>query len=99
MTEGSHYSAYCSTRLIKLGGEYDISRKAEIAGLFGGIDGQSSLAIDMTAVTYIDATFLGLLATLRLRNKARSITLAGVNKHIRRVLKIVKFDKLFDVTQ
>ncbi len=85
-------------RLIKLDGEYDLTRKDEIAGLFGSIDGESSVVIDMTAVTYVDATFLCELRLFRLRDEARSITLAGANTHIRRVLKIVNFDEMFDVT-
>ena len=44
-------------RLINLDGEYDFTRKDEIAELFGSIEGDSSLVIDMTAVTYMDATF------------------------------------------
>ncbi len=85
-------------RLIKLDGEYDLTRKDEIAGLFGSIDGESSVVIDMTTVTYMDASFLRELRMLRLRDEARSITLAGANRHIRRVLKIVNFDELFEVT-
>ncbi|HEY6449666.1 MAG TPA: STAS domain-containing protein [Candidatus Cybelea sp.] len=86
-------------RLIKLDGEYDFTRKDELAGLFGSIDGESSVVIDMASVTYMDATFLRELRMLRLRGQARSITLAGANKHIRRVLKIVNFDKLFNLTE
>ena len=82
-------------RLIKLNGEYDLTRKDEIAGLFGSIDGESSVVIDMTTVTYIDSTFLRELSMLRLRGGARSITLVGGNEHVRRVLKIVNIDASF----
>ena len=82
-------------RLIKLDGEYDLTRKDEIAGLFGSIDGESSVVIDMTTVTYIDSTFLRELNMLRRRAGAKSITLAGANEHVRRVLKIVSFDAFF----
>lgn len=99
MTEGSHDGSDSSTRLVKLDGEYDLTRKDEITGLFGSIDGESSVVIDMTKVTYIDSFFLGELSMLRLRDGARSITLAGANEHIRRVLKIASFDKIFDVTE
>ncbi len=99
MTEGSHVGSDFAMRLIKLDGEYDTSREAEIVGLFGGIDRESSVVIDMTSVTYIDATLLRELGLLRLRDEARSITLVGTSKHIRKILKIVNFDQLFDFTQ
>ncbi len=98
MTEGSHGGSDSSTRLIKLDGEYDLRRKDEVAGLFGSVDGESSVVIDMTTVTFIDSTFLRELSTLRRRDGARSIKLAGANDHVRRVLKIVNFDELFDIT-
>ncbi len=81
-------------RLIKLDGEYDLRRKDEIAGVFGSIDGESSVVIDMTSVTYIDSTFLRELTMLRRRAGAK-ITLVGANEHVRRVLKIVGFDAFF----
>ena len=88
-----------STRLIKLDGEYDLRRKDQVAGLFGSLDGESSVVIDMTKVTFIDSTFLReKISTLRRQDGARSITLAGANDHVRRVLKIVNFDELFDIT-
>ncbi len=86
-------------RLIKLDGEYDLTRKDEIAGLFGSIDGESWVVIDMTTVTYMDATLLCELRLLRLRDETRAITLAGANEHVRKILKLVNFDELFDVTE
>jgi anti-anti-sigma factor len=84
--------------LLRLQGEYDLTRKDEIATLFESIDSGEPLAIDMTGVTYIDSTMLSELARLRLRQKHRTITLAGANAHVRRVLAIAKFDKIFHVT-
>ena len=84
-----------SQRLIKLDGEYDLTRKDEIAALFGSIDGENSVVIDMTTVTYIDSTFLRELTMLRRRDGAKSITLVGGNEHVRRVLKIVSIDAFF----
>ncbi len=94
MTEGSHHGSNSSTRLIKLDGEYDLRRKDEIADVFGSIDGESSVAIDMTTVTYIDSTFLRELSILRRRDGAK-ITLVGANEHVRRVLRLISFDAFF----
>ncbi len=98
MTEGSHVASDFSTRLIKLDGDYDTSREAEIVGLFGSIDSETSVVIDMTTVTYMDAILLRELGLLRLRDEARLITLVGTSKHVRKILKIVNFDELFELT-
>lgn len=84
---------------IELNGEYDLTRKDEIIGLFGSINGESSVVIDMAKVTYIDSTILSELAALRLRDASRSIRLADPNKQIRRILKIVRFDEVFDIPE
>lgn len=88
----------CSVKRVTLMGEYDLSRKAEVAELFGSINGQSSVVIDLSDVTYIDSTILGALALLRQQDLKRSIQLAGANRHIRRLLLVVGFDRIFDLT-
>lgn len=82
---------------IALDGEYDLSRKDEVAELFKTLDGDGALVIDLTNVTYIDSTVLHELAALRLRWADRSITLEGVNQHIRRVFDVVNFDQIFEI--
>lgn len=99
MTKASQDRSDFSTRLVKFGGECDLRRKDEIAGLFSSLGGEGSVVIDMTAVTYIDSFFLGELSMLRLRDGARSITLAGANENVRRILKTVSFDEIFDITE
>jgi len=84
--------------LLRLHGEYDLTRKDEIATLFESMDGDAPLVIDMTGVTYIDSTILSQLALLRMRHKYRAITLASPSTHVRRVLGIAKFDKIFRIT-
>jgi anti-anti-sigma regulatory factor len=51
--------------------------------------------IDMTAVTYIDSTFLHQIDVLCLCRKQHRVTLPGVNKLVRNVLHLVNFDHLF----
>lgn len=86
-----------SVKRIALAGEYDLSRRTEVAELFKSIDGHPSVVIDLSNVTYIDSTILAALATLRNQDLGRSIQLAGANKHIDRVLKVVGFDQVFDL--
>jgi anti-anti-sigma factor len=83
------------SRRIEFDGEYDLSQREQIAALFDGLGADGPVIIDLTKVTYIDSTFLHELAALRLRFKERSITLTGANANIKRILKVVKFDRLF----
>jgi anti-anti-sigma factor len=88
-----------SVKRIELVGEYDLSRKDEVARLFGSINGEPSVVIDMAKVSYIDSTFLNELGALRLRDESRSIRLSRPNEHVRRILKIVNFDEVFDIAE
>jgi anti-anti-sigma factor len=84
-----------AARRVVLEGEYDLTRKAEIAALFQALDGDGELIIDLTNVTYLDSTILDQLALLRHRSEQRSITLAGASDHIRHIFQIVGFDRIF----
>ncbi|HMF27621.1 MAG TPA: STAS domain-containing protein [Candidatus Cybelea sp.] len=92
----NHASA---ARRVMLEGEYDLTRKAEIATLFQTLDGDGDLVIDLTNVTYLDSTILDELAALRRRSAQRSITLSGANDHIQRVFRIVGFDQIFKTAE
>jgi anti-anti-sigma factor len=83
--------------VLRLTGEYDLTRKNEIAELFATVDGESSVQIDLSEVTYIDSTILRELAMLRQRQNGHPIKLVGASSQIERVLRIVDFDKLFDI--
>lgn len=85
-------------RRIELEGEYDLSQREQIAALFGSLHADGPVIIDLTKVTFIDSTFLHLLAALRLRFKGQSITLTGATANIKRILKLVKFEQLFVLT-
>jgi anti-anti-sigma regulatory factor len=60
-------------RRVKLEGEYDLSKMDQVAALFGSLRADGPVIIDLTKVTFIDSTFLHLLAALRLRFKEQSI--------------------------
>lgn len=53
--------------------------------------------IDMSRVTYIGSSFLHELTTLRTRLMPHRITLLVRSDNIRRLLKLVKFDLLFEI--
>lgn len=78
-----------------LDGEWDLTRKEEIGALLHSFDGEEPLVIDVTALQYVDSSILHEIGRLRAANAGRSITLAGANPHIQRVLRIVGFDHIF----
>jgi anti-anti-sigma regulatory factor len=84
-------------RRIALSGEYDVTRRRELSALFESVGGEEPLAIDLSGVTYLDATALRELSTLRLRNPERPIALLGANANLRRVFALVAFDRVFDI--
>lgn len=87
-----------SKQMVRLAGEYDLTRKDELAALFSGLDAAGEVVIDMRDVTYIDSTVLRELAALRLRDPARAISLRHVKAPIRRILDVVGFDRLLNIT-
>jgi anti-anti-sigma factor len=84
-------------RRIQLDGEYDLSRKDELHSIFASLAADGPATIDLTNVSYVDSTFLHLLATLHFRLNGHEVTLIGVSKGIRRLLRIVSFDQLFHI--
>jgi anti-anti-sigma factor len=84
-----------SVETVRLIGEYDIARREELARAFQSVNNGDPLLIDMSEVSYVDSTFLNELAALRLTDRRRLITLAGVSQHVARLLKTVSFDRLF----
>jgi anti-anti-sigma factor len=87
-----------SVRVITLFGEYDLSRKDEVAKLFGSLDGVQPLVINFRKVTFLDSTVLAMLAQLRLRSIGRQITLSDASDQIRRLFRLVGFEKIFEIT-
>jgi HptB-dependent secretion and biofilm anti anti-sigma factor len=87
-----------STELrVELEGEYDISRRDELASLFSSLEGDGPIVVDMTKVSYIDSTILHELSMLRARDRGREITLLGSSANVRRILKVASFDRIFEI--
>lgn len=82
---------------LELDGEYDLTRRDELTFLFAAIPDNAPAVIDLSRVSYVDSTFLHVLASLHFRLKAHGVTLTGANASIRRLLSIVKFDQLFSI--
>jgi anti-anti-sigma factor len=88
-----------NTRRIALHGEYDLSDKEALSALFGSLRPGGPAIVDMSNVTYFDSTGLRELAALRLRLGEYPVTLLGVNENLQRILRILKFDRLFQIVK
>jgi anti-anti-sigma factor len=84
---------------IELNGEYDLAQRAQMASLFEALRPDGPAVIDLTKVTYVDAAFLSELIKLRRRFKQHPITLAGAKADVKRVLRLVSFEELFEITE
>lgn len=85
-----------SATTIRFSGEYDLTRKDELQEILGALPPTGRVAIDLSGVTYVDSCFLHELGALRLRYPQLAITLAGASSHLRRLFKIVGFDRIFE---
>jgi anti-anti-sigma regulatory factor len=85
------------TRRLELVGKYALGQKGEIAALFGALSPDGPATIDMSRVTYLDSTFLHELTRLRARLTPHRITLLVRSESIRRLLRLAKFDPLFEI--
>jgi anti-anti-sigma regulatory factor len=84
-------------RRIELVGEYDLSQITETAALFDALSPDGPATIDMTRVSYVDSSFLKELVKLRARLIPHRITLLVGQENVRRLLRIVKFEMLFEI--
>jgi anti-anti-sigma factor len=83
---------------IALSGEYDLSRKEEIADAFAAMGNGAPVTLDMSEVTYIDSTFLNELIAMRLEHVDHAVNLVGVGRNVARVLQIANVEHLFTIS-
>ena len=89
------YAARMSEQRIALSGELDFTRKEEIGGLFDSLTVEAPATVDLSGVSFIDASFLTALTVHRSRFNNVPITLYGARNQTKRVLELVGFDRLF----
>jgi anti-anti-sigma factor len=82
---------------VVLFGRFDASQVGRAREALDHIE--SSCSVHFEELDYISSAGLGLLLSVqkRLRGTGDSITLVGLNKHIREVFKIAGFDQVFDI--
>lgn len=84
---------------ISLFGEYDVERREELARILREAEPFDDLYIDLRHVEYVDSTFLTELALLRTRNPDAAITLLEPRPHLRKVLQMMAFEKMFRIVE
>jgi len=88
-------------KVVKLDGDLDFSRKAQIAELLAEVDDTDIAIIDLAGVTYIDSSCLSCLALQKKRmlenGTAAVLRIAGASESLRRIFEICGLDKTFEL--
>jgi anti-anti-sigma factor len=88
-------------KIVKLDGDLDFSRKAQIATLLADADNADIAIIDLSDVSYIDSSCLSCLAiqkkTMHENGTAAVLRIAGASESVRRILQICGLDKTFEM--
>lgn len=89
------------TVVIALHGELDISCEAELERALARAEWADRATLDLSNVSFVSTTLLN--AVLRLHKKMRAhgragaIRIVGCAPHVRRVFRVTRLDKLFEV--
>jgi stage II sporulation protein AA (anti-sigma F factor antagonist) len=87
--------------VVKLDGDLDFSRKAQIATALQRADNVDIAIVDLSGVSYIDSSCLSCLAAQKKRMRengtAGIVRIAGVTPSLRRIFEICGLDKSFEI--
>ena len=87
--------------VVYLQGEVDLASAPQVRrGIYELIDqGHHRIAVDLTAVDFMDSTGLGVLigALKRLREADGALVLAGIRPAVSRVFEITGLDRIFTI--
>lgn len=90
-----------SWRVVTVQGELDLSTAEELRSALGHAfgDGAPRLAVDLTAVTFLDSTILGVLveSLKQARERGGEMRLVGVHGSPAKVISITGLDSAFDI--
>jgi anti-anti-sigma factor len=86
-------------RIVRLEGDWDISRRDELERLLEPAYGSpGDVILDMRAVDYADSTILAALVVLRNRRRSKGLPLPSLvvaSRQVRRLLSISGLDEAF----
>lgn len=87
--------------IVKLDGDLDFSRKAQIEKLLAEADEADIAIVDLANVTYIDSSCLSCLALQKKRMRengtAAVLRIAGASQSLLRIFEICGLDKSFEI--
>ena len=83
------------SRVVALSGELDMYNVEYVRSALAHLDGPA--VIDLSRVRFISAAALSELVRAARRAGFGNLTLTGANRNTRRVLMIVKFDRIFRI--
>ena len=99
MPLSSQYNALENTVKIKIDGRFDYECHQEFSAAYRELPdtAQKKFIIDLSKVSYLDSTALGMLLLLRERagGDRSDITLQGARPEIKKILDITNFKQLF----
>jgi len=95
-----YLSYVAKAKVVRLDGDWDISRRDELEGLLKPVyDWPGDLIVDMTTVVYADSTILAALLVMRNRRKGKSLPLPRLviaSRQVRRLFNISGLDQAFE---
>ncbi len=90
-----------TSSVVRLDGDLDFSRKAELENLLAGAELSDIAVIDLRDATYMDSSVLSCLMTLKKhmaeRGTAAVVRIAGANDSLLRIFHICGLDKIFEI--
>jgi anti-anti-sigma factor len=82
-------------RVVSLSGDLDTYTLASTRQVLSRVE--EPCVIDLTNVRIIDAATLGEFVRFKKRIAPHRVVLAGPNRHVRRVLAVLQFDRMFEI--
>jgi len=86
--------------VVKLNGDYDLSRREEMRDDLYVLKDEDAIAVDLAGVKYMDSTSLGVLVNFNRRFIQKGgppIKLLNLQPRLVRLLKITGLDQVFDL--
>lgn len=84
---------------FKLAGDWDFTRRDELQAVLRPAESLDEVLLDLSEVTFIDASVIGCLVKLRKRmiehSRLSSIRIVEASRHIVHLLRICELDELF----
>lgn len=84
-------------RVVSLTGDLDTYTLSSTRQILSRVD--EACVIDLSSVRIIDAATLGEFVRLKKRIAPHRVVLAGPNRHVRRVLTVLQFDRMFEIVE